>query len=221
MDDNTLPSPEEDEIVGSKASGDARKASGNTDPFAELKQVQTQEEVSFAGEGFDEFLADLETLHIPDNRSGRLHFAKKWPAPAAFLFGDVLTEMDRDGVPDKEARAKLEHAAVLRQHDLLEVAYHYMDKSVDSGSLQLGFVKSLIQSLGREIGLIFYRADIVERVLPSPQEASEQEEKLEPESEPEPVQEPEPEPKPEPETKPTEVKSSPLGLRITGESSDT
>ncbi len=132
---------------------------------------------------FDEFKEALEVLYVIANLSARIQFAQNWPAAADFVLGKDLMLYDRDGATteeDKEDRADLEQEAEARRLALLEFMDTLEDKSVDKGALQVEYVKEAMGKLGRDLSLLVYGQQLVDRFLPpSPEELKQQEESAE------------------------------------------
>lgn len=116
-------------------------------------------------EEYEAFRDDLEILYVRGNLGGRLQFAKKWPAAAAFIFGDELIDFDLNGVKDRNRLKELEDEADERQMGLSEIVSVLEDESVHEGILQMEHVQSVVHALGRPLSLLMYAPGIVERVL--------------------------------------------------------
>lgn len=117
---------------------------------------------------FDEFKEALETLYILANQSGRIQFAKAWPAAADPIFGEELTKHDVEGTPDKERRAELEAEAEDRRLELLEFMDNIEDNSIKDGAVQIEYVKQHVERMGRELSLLIYGLKLVDRFIPPP-----------------------------------------------------
>lgn len=120
------------------------------------------------GEKLDEFRDALNLLYIKKNQSGRLKFAEKWRAPAEYIFGADLLEIDTRGpsVDEYAVRLQLEEAAEDRRLQLKQTLGELKEKSVDSGVLQFEYVGKIIEQFGPEISRIFFADNIIERVSP-------------------------------------------------------
>lgn len=128
-------------------------------------------------EEYEAFRDDLEILYVRGNLGGRLQFAKKWPAAAAFIFGDELIDFDLNGVKDRNRLKELEDEADERQMGLSEIVSVLENESVHEGILQMEHVQSVVHALGRPLSLLIYAPGIVERVpdLATPEQEEEQE----------------------------------------------
>lgn len=108
----------------------------------------------------------LETLYIKGNISGRNHFTLDWPDVAAFLFGDELLRCDREGTKDRKRRAELEVEAEEKRAFLVETLETLEKRSVDKGSLQVDYVRGLMNDMGRKLSLCVYASWLVDRFIP-------------------------------------------------------
>lgn len=115
---------------------------------------------------FGAFKEALEVFCIVANISGRIQFAQKWPAAAAHILGDALMHYDREGVEDRDHRAALEQDAEDRRVALLEMIDGIEGKSVQSGVLQVDYVREHIEKMGRDAALLVYNHTIVDRFIP-------------------------------------------------------
>lgn len=120
------------------------------------------------GEKLEEFRDALNLLYIKKNQSGRLKFAEKWRAPAEYIFGADLLEIDTRGpsLDEYAVRLQLEEAAEDRRLQLKQTLGELKEKSVDSGVLQFEYVGKIIQQYGPELSRIFFADNIIERVSP-------------------------------------------------------
>lgn len=116
---------------------------------------------------FDEFCDDLELLYIPKNLSGRVQFTKKWPAAAAFIFGQQLLDYDQNGIKDRETLQELEEDAEIRRSVLLETFETIQDQSISQGSLRANFITSVVKDLGENFARNIYSKPIIDRALQS------------------------------------------------------
>lgn len=119
----------------------------------------------------------LHTLYIPGNQSGRIHFTQSWPQIANYLFDAQLIHYDTHGATDKAHRDQLELEAIQRLDDLLVSIEDIEEKSAKSGVLQVEFVQPLVNKLGRDLALLVYNEEIVNRFAPetvqtAPEEAA-------------------------------------------------
>lgn len=120
------------------------------------------------GEKLDEFRDALNLLYIKKNQSGRLKFAEKWKAPAEYIFGADLLEIDTRGPSPEEyeLRLQLEEAAEDRRIQVKQLLSELKEKSVVSGTLQFEYVGKVIAEYGAEISRILFADNIIERVSP-------------------------------------------------------
>lgn len=100
--------------------------------------------------------------------SGRLKFAKNWPAAARFIFGEELLQFDQDGAKDRERRAALEKLAEERRLRVLKILDSLEEKTSVNGTLQTDYVKKLVETFGRDFSLYVYAPDLVNRVIAPP-----------------------------------------------------
>ncbi|MAF98149.1 MAG: hypothetical protein CMH26_05895 [Micavibrio sp.] len=126
---------------------------------------------------FDALQDALHTLYIPGNQSGRIHFTQSWPQIANYLFDAQLIHYDTHGATDKAHRDQLELEAIQRLDDLLVSIEGIVEKSAKSGVLQVEFVQPLVNKLGRDLALLVYNEEIVNRFAPetvqtAPEEAA-------------------------------------------------
>lgn len=122
-----------------------------------------QPEQKIFSDHFDTLRDALELLYIKSNLSGRNQFAKQWPLPAAYIFGEELARSDREGSSDRSRRSVLESEAEHRRLYLLELSETLPTKSVDKGVLQTEFVRGVITELGWGLALCFYAERIVKK----------------------------------------------------------
>ncbi len=113
-------------------------------------------------EGFAELRAALERLYIKGNLSGRLNFRVKFPYAASIVFGADLLGYDADGTDDRKRRALLEKKADVKRVELLEHLAEIEKKSVDNNTLQLDYVRGVLERYGRDFTLYVYRQDIID-----------------------------------------------------------
>lgn len=120
------------------------------------------------GEKLEEFRDALNLLYIKKNQSGRLKFAEKWRAPAEYIFGADLLEIDTRGpsIEEYQLRLELEEAAEDRRIHVKKVLSELKEKSVVSGTLQFDYVGKIVAEYGAEISRIFFAENIIERVSP-------------------------------------------------------
>lgn len=120
---------------------------------------------------YEEFLDSLDILYIKGNLSGRLKFLESWPKAGELLFGQELISFDHVGTSDTERRDVLEDEAEERRLELLEIVKTLEEKSVEKSALQLEYVEPLIKKLGRDIAVLLYSTNIVDRFIPLPADA--------------------------------------------------
>ncbi len=142
-------------------------------PASEVLQAKPEVAAPFVpwAEKRADFIIAIESLYIPNNISGRLHFRNDWPAAAAHIFGEVLMRYDEDGPRDKAHRTQMEIEAEERRQVMLEALADLEIKSVYHGSLQFEHVGKTVRFLGRDIALYIYSAGVVDRFLPPPVQA--------------------------------------------------
>lgn len=142
-------------------------------PASEVLQAKPDVAAPFVpwAEKRADFIIAIESLYIPNNISGRLHFRKDWPAAAAHIFGEILMRYDEDGPRDKAHRTRMEIEAEERRQVLLEALADLEIKSVYHGSLQFEHVGKTVKFLGRDIALYIYSTGVVDRFLPLPMQA--------------------------------------------------
>lgn len=126
---------------------------------------QPTPENKLTSEQFEAFKDALEVLYLKANISGRIQFAKNWPAGAAYVLGEELLKYDEDGLGEKARKTELEEEAEERRAALLEAMETLEEKSVDKGALQTEYVRSAIEGWGRELSLLIYGAHLVDRML--------------------------------------------------------
>lgn len=117
---------------------------------------------------FEELHDALETLYIKNNASGRRLFLKAWPKLAARLFGPDLVSFDTEGGGEADVRAILEEEAEERRFEFLQLAETLEERSMDKGSLQKDYVQEVIDTWSRDLALLLYDPQIIERVLSAP-----------------------------------------------------
>lgn len=121
---------------------------------------------SLTSEHYGNLIEALDTLYIKGNISGRNHFTLEWPDVAAFVFGDELLRCDREGTKDRKRRAELEEEAEEKRLFMVETLATLEARSVDKGSLQLEYVRGLINDMGRKLSLCVYAGWLVDRFIP-------------------------------------------------------
>lgn len=117
-----------------------------------------------------EFCKALDILYIRNNLSGRLKFLESWPVAGKLIFGDELIGFDHEGTSDLERRSVLEEDAEMRRLELLDIAQTFEVNSVEKSVLQVEYVENLVQKLGRDLALLLYASNIVDRFIPPPPE---------------------------------------------------
>lgn len=114
---------------------------------------------------FERFNSAIEALYIPKNRSGRVKFAQAWPSVALRLFGEKLIEYDTEGSGENDHIKELEAKAEALQAEWLQIFSEIHKKGVESGVLQIEYLKPILESLGREISNLVVSQSITDRVL--------------------------------------------------------
>jgi hypothetical protein len=125
-------------------------------------------EKRLTSERFADFVESIDALYIKNNISGRNKFTEGWPDAAHHIFGEELMRFDREGTTDREKRTKLEDEAEGRRLELLDTLSGIEEKSVDKGALQVEYVQSLVNGLGRKMALNVYSRWLVDRFIPPP-----------------------------------------------------
>ncbi|USO05420.1 MAG: hypothetical protein H6859_09805 [Rhodospirillales bacterium] len=137
---------------------------------ASIPNSEVNSENQLTSEHFDELKEALEVLYIIANISGRIQFAQKWEAPAAYVLGADLIRYDQEGADDKEHRAELEREAEERRLSLLEFMDAIEERSVEKGALQINFVREKVEKMGRDLALCVYGRQIVDKFIEPPPE---------------------------------------------------
>lgn len=122
----------------------------------------------------DELCAALERLYIKGNLSGRLNFRVKFPYAAPLVFGRDLLGYDEEGTKDKKHRAKLEAEAVVRRGELLTELEEIRDNSLENGMLNEAYARSVLDRYGKKFTAYIYSKEVIERLMPAPQEKEEE-----------------------------------------------
>ena len=164
-------------------------------PPQPTEEASVEQENKLTSDRFDEFREALEILYVIANLSGRNQFSKAWPEVAEYIFGEELMRYDYEGTSDKERRAELEIQAEERRLALLEFMDALEDNSVKEGALQIDYVRGEIEKYGRDLSLLIYGRQIVDRFIEPPPEPAEPEEAVQEDeqpAEPEPVYTPPP-----------------------------
>jgi hypothetical protein len=125
-------------------------------------------DVKLTSDVFDDFKEALEVLYILANISGRIKFAAAWPHAAAYVLGADLLKYDCDGTDNRERRAALEVQAEERRLEFLAILDRLEEQSVVGGTLQVPYVKDLIERWGRDLALYIYSLKIVNRFIAPP-----------------------------------------------------
>ncbi len=108
----------------------------------------------------------LDILYIPNNASGRNKFREQWADIADYIFGAELIQYDNEGCTDREHRKELEEAAIDKRLLLKATLQEIVDKSVDSGVLQMEYVGKVVDEFGACVCQCLYAENIIERVRP-------------------------------------------------------
>ncbi|MCB1721894.1 MAG: hypothetical protein H6860_02305 [Rhodospirillales bacterium] len=137
---------------------------------ASAPDSESDPENQLTSERFDELKEALEVLYVIANISGRIQFAQKWEAPAAYVLGAELIRYDQDGTDDREHRAELEREAEERRLSLLEFMDAIEERSVEKGALQIDFVREKVEKMGRDLALCVYGRQIVDKFIAPPPE---------------------------------------------------
>jgi hypothetical protein len=127
---------------------------------------QTQAHKATFAPKFDAMIDALESLYIPGNQSGRLNFRAAWPLLAPKVFPPDLMSFDEKGSTDKAKRAALEDEAEGKRQALIAEFLDIREKSIKNSMLELDFIKSTMNKLGRDVAALIYNETLMDKFMP-------------------------------------------------------